>query len=77
MNGRFVKDKKFTIDIIKDLAHRGLLFKKKNMNTATHICWRCKTPYILRRILEYITMSQLRDKMVHENETINWEPTYP
>jgi hypothetical protein len=34
LSGRFVKDEEVAIDIIKDLAHRGLLFKRKNTNTA-------------------------------------------
>lgn len=36
LSGRFVRDEEVAIDVIKDLAHRGLLFKKEKYgNTAT------------------------------------------
>ncbi len=77
LQGRFVKDEEVAIDIIKDLAHRGLLFKKEKYEHSYPHCWRCKIPLIYyARDSWYIAMSQLRDKMVHENETINWEPEH-
>jgi len=32
LEGRFVRDEDVAVDIIKDLAHRGLLFKKEKYN---------------------------------------------
>lgn len=75
--GRFVKDEDVAVDIIKDLAHRGLLFKKEKFEHTYPHCWRCKTPLIYyARDSWYIRMSALRDKLVLENETINWYPEY-
>ncbi len=75
LEGRFVKDEEVAIDIIKDLAHRGLLFKKEKYEHSYPHCWRCKTPLIYyARDSWYIGMSQLRDKLMAENEQINWEP---
>lgn len=77
LQGRFVKDEDVAIDIIKDLAHRGLLFKKEKYEHSYPHCWRCKTPLIYyARDSWYIRMSALRDEMVAENQSINWEPHY-
>ncbi|MEQ1561179.1 MAG: class I tRNA ligase family protein, partial [Nitrospira sp.] len=77
LSGRFVKDEEVAVDVIKDLAHRGLLFKKEKYEHSYPHCWRCKTPLIYyARDSWYIKMSDLRDKLVSENENINWEPSY-
>lgn len=83
LSGRFVKEKDekgedtLAIDIIKDLAGRGILFKKeKYAHTYPH-CWRCKTPLIYyARDSWYIRMSSLREELVKENEDINWHPEH-
>ena len=77
LEGRFVRDEEVAIDIIKDLAGRGLLFKKEKYEHSYPHCWRCKTALIYyARDSWYIRMSELRDKLVKENESINWEPEY-
>ena len=75
--GLFVKDQNTDVSIIKDLAGRGLLFAKEKYEHNYPHCWRCKTPLIyFARDSWYIRMSVLRDKLVKENEDINWEPEY-
>ncbi len=77
LSDRFVKDEEVAIDIIKDLAHRGLLFKKEKYEHSYPHCWRCKTPLIYyARDSWYIAMSKLRDELVKENEGIRWEPEH-
>jgi len=77
LEGRFVRDEEVAVDIIKDLAHRGLLFKKEKYEHSYPHCWRCKTALIYyARDSWYIKMTSLRDEMVKENEGINWEPAY-
>lgn len=77
LEGRFVKDEETAVAIIKDLAHRGLLFKKEKYEHSYPHCWRCKTPLIYyARTSWYIRMSELRDKLVRENEKINWVPEH-
>ncbi len=77
LEDRFVRDEEVAVDIIKDLAHRGLLFKKEKYEHSYPHCWRCKTALIYyARDSWYIKMSSLRDKMVEENKGINWEPAY-
>jgi len=75
--GRFVRDEDVAVDVIKDLSHRGLLFKKEKYEHSYPHCWRCKTALIYyARESWYIGMSSLRDELVKENEGINWEPSY-
>ncbi len=77
LEGRFVKDEEVAIDIIKDLAHRGLLFRKEKYEHSYPHCWRCKTPLIYyARDSWYIRMSELRDDLMKANDTINWEPDH-
>jgi isoleucyl-tRNA synthetase len=77
LEGRFVRDEEVAVDIIKNLAHRGLLFKKEKYEHSYPHCWRCKTALIYyARDSWYIGMSSLRDQLVKENEGINWEPSY-
>jgi isoleucyl-tRNA synthetase len=77
LDGRFVKDEEVAIDIIKDLAGRGVLLKKEKYEHSYPFCWRCKTPLIYyARDSWYIRMSELKDKLVEENNKINWEPVH-
>lgn len=77
LSGRFVRDEDLAVDIIKDLAERNLLYKKEKVEHSYPHCWRCKTALIYyARESWYIKMSQLRDKMMTENESINWEPEH-
>lgn len=77
LSGRFVKDEEVAVDIIKDLAHRGLLFKKEKYEHSYPHCWRCKTPLIYyARDSWYVRMSELRDDLLKANDTINWEPEH-
>lgn len=89
LEGRFVKpartigdvqsggDEEVAVDIIKDLAHRGLLFKKEKYEHSYPHCWRCKTPLIYyARDSWYIRMSELKDDLLKENKKINWEPSH-
>lgn len=77
LSGRFAKDEEVAIDIIKDLAGRGLLFKKEKYEHSYPHCWRCKTPLLYyARDSWYINVEKLRDTLVSENESINWEPAH-
>ena len=83
--GRFVKEKdangKPTLDVdivnyLKDPKNNNFFAQENIKHTYPH-CWRCHTPLIyFARDSWYIRMSDLRDKLVKENEGINWEPNY-
>ena len=75
--GKHVRDEETAVDIIKDLAHRGILFKKEKYKHSYPHCWRCKTALIYyARDSWYIRMSSLRKELQAENDTVNWEPTH-
>jgi isoleucyl-tRNA synthetase len=77
--GRFVRDENVAVDVIKDLAHRGLLFKKEKYEHSYPHCWRCHTALIYyARDSWYIRMSdkKIKEKMIAENKEINWEPAH-
>lgn len=77
LEGRFVNDDDVTVDIVKDLAGRGLLFTKEKYEHSYPFCWRCKTRLIYyARDSWYIRMSDLREKLVAENQKVHWEPGY-
>ncbi len=79
LEGRFVRDEEVAIDIIKDLAHRGLLLKKERYEHSYPHCWRCHTALIYyARDSWYIKVSdpKIKDKMIAENKEINWEPEH-
>lgn len=77
--GRFVRDEEVAVDVIKDLAERGLLFKKEKYEHSYPHCWRCRTALIYyARDSWYIKVSSplIKDKMIAENKEINWEPAH-
>lgn len=75
--GRSVVDEETSVEILKDLQARGLLFKKESYTHTYPFCWRCKTRLIYyARDSWYIRMSDLREKLVAENNKIHWEPAY-
>jgi isoleucyl-tRNA synthetase len=82
LEGRFVRDEEVAVDIIKDLANRSigpLLFKKEKYEHSYPHCWRCHTALIYyARDSWYIRMSdeKIKQKMIEENKTINWEPSH-
>ncbi len=65
------------IEIIKYLAHAGLLFEKHKIIHSYPLCWRCKTP-----LLNYATSSwfvdvpKMKDKLIAENQKIGWTPEH-
>lgn len=66
---------KADIEIIKNLAHRGLLFAKEKFIHSYPHCWRCDTP-----LLNYATSSwfvkvtNIKDSLVSENKKVQWIP---
>ncbi len=75
--GRSVVEEETSVEILKDLQARNLLFKKESYTHTYPFCWRCKTRLIYyARDSWYIRMSDLRGKLVAENKKIHWEPTY-
>ncbi|MDF2586695.1 MAG: ileS [Anaerocolumna sp.] len=67
--------KKADEGIIKMLAHKGLLFKTLKFEHSYPFCWRCDTPLIYyARESWFIKMTDVKDKLIANNNTINWMP---
>lgn len=77
LEGRSVLDESTSVELLKDLQERALLFKKESYTHQYPFCWRCKTRLVYyARDSWYIRMQDLRKKMVAENKKIHWEPEY-
>ncbi len=71
--GVFVKDADPLI--IKELRISGKLYKKADYEHSYPFCWRCDTPLIYyARDAWFIKMTALRDRLVKNNNTVNWFP---
>ncbi len=75
--GRTVTDDDLAVEIVKWLAGENKLFSKENMIHNYPHCWRCQTPLIYyAKPSWYIEMSKLKDKLVENNNTVNWFPDF-
>jgi isoleucyl-tRNA synthetase len=75
--GELVKDPEVTRRLIDDLDRRGLLFREQVYEHAYPHCWRCGTPLLYyAKSSWYIATSQVRDRMLANNETIGWHPEH-
>ncbi|WIF95398.1 isoleucine--tRNA ligase [Caminicella sporogenes] len=73
--GMFVLDA--DIEIIKWLHAEGKLYKKQKMAHNYPHCWRCKTPLLYyAKPSWYIEMTRLKDKLIENNNTVEWYPSY-
>ncbi len=71
--GKFVKDADPLV--LQDLANRGLLFDAPKFEHDYPFCWRCDTPLIYyARESWFIKMTDVRDDLIRNNNTINWIP---
>ena len=71
--GLFVKDA--DPKVLTDLESRGLLFSAPKFEHDYPFCWRCDTPLIYyARESWFIKMTAVSDKMVANNNTVNWIP---
>ncbi len=71
--GKFVKDADSII--LTDLDKAGLLFDAPKFEHDYPFCWRCDTPLIYyARDSWFIKMTEVRDDLIRNNDTINWIP---
>ncbi len=75
--GRLVVEKELELDIIKYLSGEDKLFKKQKMEHNYPHCWRCHTPLVYySKPSIYIKVTDLKDKIIKENNKVNWYPDY-
>ena len=62
-------------EVIETLKDRWDIFKISTIDHSYPHCWRCDTPLIYRGISAwYVAVEKIRDKMVDNNQDINWTP---
>ncbi|MCI5108886.1 MAG: class I tRNA ligase family protein [Candidatus Pacebacteria bacterium] len=69
------KHQETDIEVLKNLAHKGLLFaKEKYMHSYPH-CWRTDAPLLNYAMSSwFIKVTDIKDKIVRENKKVNWVP---
>ncbi len=73
--GRWVKDA--DPDLIEDLRSRGRLLRSETYEHSYPHCWRCGTPLLYyAKPSWYIATSQVKDRLLAANETVNWHPEH-
>ncbi|MEN9406653.1 MAG: hypothetical protein RLZ12_937 [Bacillota bacterium] len=73
--GRFVKE--CDVDIIKDLAHRKLLFSKERFTHSYPFCWRCSSPLLYYAIESwFIKTTAFKKELLANNKLITWHPDH-
>ena len=73
--GRWVKDA--DPDLVEDLRSRGRLLRAESYLHAYPHCWRCGTPLLYyAKPSWYIRTSQLRDRLLAANDTVDWHPEH-
>jgi isoleucyl-tRNA synthetase len=73
--GRWVKDA--DADLIEDLRASGKLLRAESYEHSYPHCWRCGTPLLYyAKPSWYIATSELKDRLLATNETVNWHPEH-
>ncbi|HEY2438062.1 MAG TPA: isoleucine--tRNA ligase, partial [Solirubrobacteraceae bacterium] len=73
--GRNVKEA--DSDLIEDLRQRDRLLRAESYEHSYPHCWRCGTPLLYyAKPSWYIATSQIKDRLLASNETVNWHPDH-
>ncbi|MGC9071111.1 MAG: isoleucine--tRNA ligase [Acidilobus sp.] len=63
--------------ILRDLSERGALLYSGKITHKYPVCWRCKTPLVLRVTDQwFIAVSKLKDKLERGVESVDWVPSW-
>lgn len=75
--GHFVMEDGLDVEIIKWLAIENGIFSKAKLEHNYPHCWRCGTPLVYyAKPSWYIKMSDLKDQLVANNDSVNWYPDF-
>jgi len=77
--GRLVKSKDdpqgTDVEVLKNLAGRGLLFAKEKIVHSYPHCWRCDTPLLNYATSSwFVAVTKIKDDLVKNNQTVSWAP---
>jgi len=78
MNVKDITDNQKTdVEIIKDLAHRGLLFFKEKFEHSYPHCWRCDTPLLNYATSSwFVAVTKIKPEALELAKEINWSPKH-
>ena len=63
--------------IVGELKSRGVLLHEEAVAHEYPFCWRCDTPLLQMAVPQwFFRVTQIRDKLLEENEKINWVPEW-
>ncbi len=75
--GRWFRDEGLDVDILKDLASRGLLLGKEKIIHSYPHCYRCDTPLMYFAMSGwFIRTTAFKEQMLRANQEINWYPAH-
>ncbi len=75
VGGMFVKDDSTEQAIFEHLRSRDMLYRTEDYEHSYPHCWRTDTPLLYYAMESwYVRMSTLRDKLLENNDQINWVP---
>jgi len=75
LQGRHVRETNH--DINDELERRGALIRRFDYTHSLPHCWRCGTVLIYwAKPSWYVATSQLKEKLISENQSIDWHPGY-
>ncbi len=64
-------------EIISELEEKNLLPYKMSYTHDYPICWRCDSPLLMISVPQwFIKVSEIREKMLKDNENVNWVPIW-
>ncbi|MBP0726565.1 isoleucine--tRNA ligase [Bacillus sp. RG28] len=73
--GRFVKE--CDVDIVRNLAEKGLLFNKEKYEHNYPHCWRCDSPLLYYANENwFIKTTALKEQFIKNNEEVIWHPDH-
>lgn len=63
------------VEVIKNLAHRGLLFSKEKIVHSYPHCWRCDTPLLNYASSSwFVKVTEFKTRLIANNQKTNWVP---
>ncbi|MBQ6260643.1 MAG: isoleucine--tRNA ligase [Firmicutes bacterium] len=75
--GHFIMEDGLDVEIIKWLAAEDKIYAREKLEHNYPHCWRCGTPLVYyAKPSWYIKMTELRDQLVANNDTVNWWPDF-
>ncbi len=65
------------VEVLKNLAGKGLLFAKEKYEHSYPHCWRCDTPLINYATSSwFVSVTKIKEKAIEKAKNINWTPEH-